>query len=662
MRHLLRPTALCLALAMTDPVTAAPAADTLYLNARVYTADAARTEASAVAIQGNTIAYVGDEKGAADWRGPGTRVVDLGGKLVLPGLIDAHVHALGVVQPDVCDLKSQGMSLAVMVDFLRACLAGHPLPAGEWMMVPQWNFSMGNEPDARYPTLRAALDAVSTEHPIMLRGNDGHHGAANSLALSRARGPDGTVIGYSRQTLAKEFSDIRALVAVDAAGEPSGGITEGAKGRLGAPGFFGTDDFTDVVPKAAQVFREQGITSILDAAVDPSQLVFWRGLEDKGGMTFRMRAGLIRRFDDPSARPTQAQIPEVVKEFVSAREQMERESRLIRASHVKMFVDGVLEGNPYADPPTLPNGAVLKPYLQPRFAGTPGGEDFHVSGYVDPADPACAQAPAARMDHPATERFRDAHGFDPAQCLQSSGVLEQTVEYLHAYESAMARAGFAVHTHAIGDRSVRVAIGMLEEAKRLNPDAQHSMAHAQLISPEDQVRIGKAGLGVVFTHAWTVVNPPYDFSVIPFFERIDGKDLYRDGYYMRNVYPTAAIARLGGIVASGSDAPVEERNPRPFHNLEQALTRANPDPAIPGVLNAAERLDIHQAIASYTINAARVLGMEKEIGSIEPGKKADLIVVDQDVLALAAHGEERKIGDTRVLRTIFDGREVFSRE
>ena len=131
---------------------------------------------------------------------------------------------------------------------------------------------------------------------------------------------------------------------------------------------------------------------------------------------------------------------------------------------------------------------------------------------------------------------------------------------------------------------------------------------------------------------------------------------------MRNVYPTASIARLGGIVASGSDAPVEDRNPRPFHNLEQALTRANPDPAIPGVLNAAERLDIHQAIASYTINAARILGMEKEIGSIEAGKKADLIVVDQDVLALAGKGEARKIGDTRVLRVVFDGREVLARE
>jgi predicted amidohydrolase YtcJ len=76
---------------------------------------------------------------------------------------------------------------------------------------------------------------------------------------------------------------------------------------------------------------------------------------------------------------------------------------------------------------------------------------------------------------------------------------------------------------------------------------------------------------VVFTHAWTVINPVCDLSVIPFFEPVRGRDLYRDRYYMRNVYPTRGILAAGGIVASGSDAPVEDHNPRPFHNLEQVV-------------------------------------------------------------------------------------------
>jgi predicted amidohydrolase YtcJ len=223
----------------------------------------------------------------------------------------------------------------------------------------------------------------------------------------------------------------------------------------------------------------------------------------------------------------------------------------------------------------------------------------------------------------------------------------------------MANAGFAVHAHAIGDRAVRVAVDVLEEAKRLNPAGQHSIAHAQLIHPDEQARIGAAQLAVVFTHAWTVINPAYDLSVIPFFEPVRGRDLYRDSYYMRNVYPTRGILAAGGIVASGSDAPVEDRNPRPFHNLEQAITRANPAGAFPGALNAAQQLDVFEAIASCTIDAARVLGMENEIGSLELGKKADMIVLDQNIVGLAKMGEAMRIGDTRVEQVVFDGREIL---
>jgi hypothetical protein len=525
--------------------------------------------------------------------------------------------------------------------------------------VPLWNFSEGNQPDARYPTLRAALDAVSLEHPVLIFGSDGHHGAANSLALSRARTPDGRTIGYSRATLANDFRDIRALVAVDAAGEPSGGLTESAKGRLGAPGLFGNSDYQALLPQVAAVFREAGITAVMDASTDPAQLALWRELEESGQMTFRMRAALIRRSADRSVAPDIADIPARVQEFSEARARMEKKSRLIRADHVKIFVDGVLEGDPLADPPTLPNGAVLKPYLQPRFAGKPGGKDFRVAGYVSPQNPACKGAAAARADAASAERFRSTHGFHPAQCEQSRGVLEATEEYFHAYASAMAKAGFAVHAHAIGDRAVRLAVDLLEEAEQLNPADQHSIAHAQLVHPEEQKRIGAAGIGVVFTHAWTVVNPSYDFSVIPFFEQVRGKELYRDSYYMRNVYPTRGILSAGGIVASGSDAPVEARNPRPFHNLEQAITRANPTAEHPGALNAAQKLDIHEAIASYTIGAARVLGMETEIGSLELGKKADMVILDQNLVGLATMGETTRISDTRVEQVVFDGKEVL---
>jgi predicted amidohydrolase YtcJ len=83
-------------------------------------------------------------------------------------------------------------------------------------------FSEGNQISEALPSLRAALDAVSTEHPIILWGNDGHHGAVNSRALERATDPQGKVIGLSAATLASQFAGYRDLVGVNEQGEPNG--------------------------------------------------------------------------------------------------------------------------------------------------------------------------------------------------------------------------------------------------------------------------------------------------------------------------------------------------------------------------------------------------------------------------------------------------------
>jgi predicted amidohydrolase YtcJ len=169
---------------------------------------------------------------------------------------------------------------------------------------------------------------------------------------------------------------------------------------------------------------------------------------------------------------------------------------------------------------------------------------------------------------------------------------------------------------------------------------------------------------VAFTHAWSLPDPVYDLSVVPFVDELEAGagDLYdARHYYLKNVYPAASLQRQGGIVAAGSDAPVDDRDPRPFFNMEQAVTRANDAIGDGVVLNAAERLSIHDVLAAYTIHGARSLGADDRQGSIEVGKRADLVVLDRDVVALADSGRADRISETQVLTTMFDGRVVFQR-
>jgi predicted amidohydrolase YtcJ len=107
---------------------------------------------------------------------------------------------------------------------------------------------------------------------------------------------------------------------------------------------------------------------------------------------------------------------------------------------------------------------------------------------------------------------------------------------------------------------------------------------------------------------------------------------------------------------------VDQRDPAPFLHIEQAITRDMEDqPDVPP-LNADERIDVHSALAAYTINGARAMSQAETLGSLEVGKLADLVVVDQDVIVLAESGRAHDISETRVLLTLFDGVVVFERE
>lgn len=615
----------------------APLADIILTNGYVYTVDQTRSVREAIAIGDGHIIAVGDNETVLKHAGPQTQIRDLHGKMVMPGLHDMHIHALGVVKPDLCDLDSTVVSLDEMVPLISACLEQYPPGDGGWLPVVQWNPFEGNQPSAKYPTLRAALDAVSIDHPIIMWGDDGHHGAANSAALNSPTTP------INANSLKTTYKDFQKLIAVDETGAPSGGLTEGARNILRKDmhgDMLGSSTPPEnLMPRVAAKLAASGITSIQDAAVGENELAQYRWLDQSGKMTFRVRTAL--HVSIPNGNRKEAEVlrslPDIIDQLKKMRATVEG-SHYIRAEAVKLFADGVLEGNPHAHPPTLPNAAMIDSFHLPLYATDEKTGGLTVTGYVDPQSDECKTGKTEYL---------------PSQCVKSYGILENSESVLKEFVRLAIDAGFHVHIHAIADRAVRVTADAFEATKEAadRKGLTQSIAHLQIGKTEDLIRHGKLNTFVVFTYVWATPEPAYEMTLIPFIDKVDGTDLYNpDHYYMKNAYPVKSIQNYGAVPVFGSDAPVSSRDPRPFASMQAAMTRASN-----GItLNPAQRLDIHETIASYTINSARLMKRDHELGSLEAGKIADIIILNQNIAEI----DPARISKTKVLTTIFEGRIV----
>jgi predicted amidohydrolase YtcJ len=640
-------------------------ADLVVTEARIYTAAADHGYAEALAVSGGRLVYVGSKSGAAEWIGPATKVESLHGRLVLPGIIDSHIHPSSILDLDVCDLDSKAKSLEQLTVFVRGCIERYKIPAGEWVNVRQWNFADNNKPDSVHPTLRAALDLASTQHPIQLLGNDAHHGAFNSMALDRAKNAKGERIGFTRASLATDFAAVAKLVGVDANGEPNGTANEEARYIMDATPLLLVDlpEVMKAPERITQRLNSAGITGMLDAAVAPELLPMYDGLEKSGKLT--VRATLAQWYDPEKYRDTRGTIDydRMVREAGAVRTKYANDP-LIRADVVKLFADGVLEGNPNSVPPTLPEVASLHTYLQPIFGRDPQGH-LAVTGYVDTASSLCrdVRRHAANYDQPAAvSAFIKVNGYHPDQCAVSTGQLQHDRAVILEFVRRFHLAGFNLHIHAINDAAVRAAVDAIEAARAADGIAtQHdAIAHLQVVNPDDVKRIGRDHLYLACTFSWANFDPEYDMTVVPFFDKVIGNSYTAlhpaNGYYESAVYPFKALEAAGGILVGGSDAPVNTRDPQPFVNMAIAVTRQLPgQPSI----SPAQRISIQSAIDAYTIHGARYLNSDRETGSIELGKSADFIVLDRDILKLAEAGEGPDIAQTRVLETWFRGKNVY---
>jgi predicted amidohydrolase YtcJ len=199
-----------------------------------------------------------------------------------------------------------------------------------------------------------------------------------------------------------------------------------------------------------------------------------------------------------------------------------------------------------------------------------------------------------------------------------------------------------VHVHAIGDRTVTETLNGFEAVRKANGNYRlpHSITHLQIVLPSDFERFKKLNVPASCQLQWAFGDVTTVDIVKPYID----PSLYKWQYPARSMY------EAGALICGASDWPVSTANP--FEAIYNAETRKGPL----GVLDSTQCMPRLEMLYAYTINAAKAMLADKIIGSLEPGKSADIIMLDRDILTVSPEA----MRDTKVMWALFEGNEVYN--
>jgi predicted amidohydrolase YtcJ len=491
-------------------------------------------------------------------KAPRAKHVDIGGRTVLPGLIDAHGHVFGLgemlIQLDLADTTSLQQAQKAIADYARTQANG---PKGAWLRGRGWNqekWQLG-----RFPTAKE-LDGIVADRPVWLERIDSHAGWANSRAMALAGITD------------KTPDPVGGKIVRDANGVATGVLVDAAQDLMKKVLPQPTEqDGRVMLDHALQKMASVGLTSAHDAGITAAQDKLYRDYADHGKLTTRIYAmigGTGPDFDQLSKNgPLNG---------------YGKDTYALRA--VKLYADGALGSR---------GAALILPYTDEPHSH---GLLFHSDAEIDTMI---------------------------AKAMQK---------------------GYQVNVHAIGDASNKQILDAFakEIPAHHTQDQRNRIEHAQIVQPEDIPRFKTIGIipSMQPTHATSDKNMAEQ----------------RIGHArMQGAYAWRTFLQQGSRIACGSDFPVEA--PNPFFGIHAAVTRQDASGQPIAGWYPEQEMSLKEAFRCFTLDAAYAGHQEKTLGSLEVGKYADFIVVDQDLFKVSVYD----IYKTTVLETWQAGHRVYKK-
>ena len=538
-----------------DAGAQAAKADLILVNGNVYTVDGAHPRASAFAVRNGRIVFVGSDREARFLAGSATRVIDARGQTVIPGMVDAHAHLLGLGT----SLRNVKLAGSRTYDEVIARVAERAKTAkpGEWIIGRGWDQNLW--PEKKFPTHEALTRAIPN-NPVVLTRIDGHALLANAMAMKAA--------GITAGTRDPEGGRIER----NADRSPSGVFVDNAENLVNR-----------VIPAAT---REQTRAAILAAIAEANK---W---------------GLVGIHDAGASRRT-----------IDIYESLAREGRYNLRNYVLVSGD---------------SGSVNH-YLSVGPRSALYGGHLWVRSIKLYSDGALGSRGAALLASYSDDR-------------DNTGLIVTPPAEIQRIATSGLRRGFQVAVHAIGDRGNRIVLDAYDAALRAVPTVDHRfrIEHAQVISPTDIPRFAR--MGVIPS-----MQASHQTSDMPWAETRVGPERIKGAYAWRSLINT------GVIIPNGSDFPVEEVNP--LISFHSAVSRQDATNSPPGGWYPAEAMTREEALKAMTIWPAYAGFQEKAMGSITPGKYADFVILDRNIMTVPA----AEILGTKVVSTWIGGVAVHTR-